>query len=68
MAAFDPKPPFPAAIIAPFYTPSCVVDVGVMLLARLSSDAILDAAYVWLCRCVGMQGAGHGVAGRPGHF
>ena len=29
--------------------PSCVIDVGVMLLARLASDAVLYAAYAWLC-------------------
>ncbi len=37
-----------AGLRFPVYTPSRVIDCLVMVLARLASDAVLDAAYGWL--------------------
>jgi hypothetical protein len=47
-AGFDPEQIFPVQTITPFYTPITVIDCPVMLLARLTSDSVLDAAYAWL--------------------
>ncbi len=47
-SARDPLRTFLASIITPVYTPSRVTDCLVMVLARLASDAVLDAAYGWL--------------------
>lgn len=49
ISPFDPKRTSPAPNITPIYTPTRVTDCLAMLLARLACDAVLDAAYAWLC-------------------
>ena len=49
MAAYDPEQTLGVRIITPVYMPHHVIDCLKMLLARLASDAVLDAAYEWLC-------------------
>ncbi len=49
MTAYDPKRKFHVPTATPVYTPATVIDPHSMPLARLASDTVLDAAYVWLC-------------------
>jgi hypothetical protein len=48
MTEIDPKQTFPAPTNIPVYALTTFIDCLIMLLARLASDAVLDASFGWL--------------------